>query len=174
MHFVTSRPPVLLHIAHVTSTLNCWWLMGRSSSTLHMSLEHSTANGQWGWVLLHIAHVTLTLNCWWGVLLHIARHFNSQLLMADGVGGPPPHCTYHFNYQLLMANGGVGPPQHHTSHFNSAASDWWGGWGGILHIWHPVSHIIWGWGCPPHLTNRVECTSAVKSNWLQSAYASTA
>ena len=45
----------VLLIAHVTSTLNCWWPMGvwwggTRSSSLLMSLQLSTADGQWGGV----------------------------------------------------------------------------------------------------------------------------
>ena len=97
------------HTCHFNSQLQ--WLkgVGGSSSTLHMSLQLSTAMADGGWV------------------------------------GPPPHYTCHFNCQLPMANGGGWYPPNFTS---------------------SQSHIVLGWGggYPPHLTNHVVCTSAVKPN----------
>ena len=160
---------VLLHITHVTSTLNCQWPVGMDESfcTSHMSLQLSIANGQWGgvlWVLLHI---------------HTC-HFNSQLPVANG--GPPPHCKCHFNSQQPMADG-VGWVLLHITHVTSTLNCQWpmgvvgssstshislqlstanGQWGvgrssstlymslqlsmasggGILHISHPKSHFL--------------------------------
>ena len=62
---------------------------GGSSSTLHMSPQLSTADGQWGRV---------------GPPPHCTCHFSSQLLMANGWVGPPPHHICRFNSQLPMAN----------------------------------------------------------------------
>ena len=107
--------------------------VGGGSSTVHISLQLSTASGG---RVLHSAHVTSTLNCQWG----------------EG----PPQCTCHFNSHLPIGAG----PQCCAWHFNSQ----------LL----PVSHIVWGWGYPQHLTTQVECTSAVKPNWLPSLYASKA
>ena len=105
---------VLLHIAHVTLTLNCQWQWGVG----------------FGWVLLHITQVTSSLNCQGlrvGPPAHCTCHFNSQLQMAKGdrwvplhiahvtltlnspwrMGmGPPPNCMWHLNSQLPMAHGG--------------------------------------------------------------------
>ena len=135
---------ILLHITHITSTLNCWWpIEDGSSSTSHMSLQLSTADCQWwmgpphhtchfnsqlpmangGWGSSSTLNVSLQLSItdgWWGMgpPPHHTCYFNSQQLM--GWAGPPPLCTCHFYSQLSMANGGgVGPPQHFTYHFNS-------------------------------------------------------
>ena len=122
---------VLLHIAHVTSTLNCQWLVGgRSSSTLHMSLQLSTADGQWGGGPSSMLHMSL------------------QLSTASDQWEVGSSSTSHMSLQFSTANGQWGmawyPP-----HFTSSQS-----------------HIIWmGWKYPSHLTNQVECASAVKPNW---------
>ena len=72
-------------------------------------------------------------------------HLNSQLPVEGGVS------LLHMSFQLSTADGGWRPP-----HFTSSKSQHHRG------------------GCPPHLTNHVECASAVKPNWLPLLYASTA
>ena len=152
---------ILLHITHITSTLNCWWPMGMggTSSTLHMSLQLLTADGQWG--ILHITHVTSTLNCWWplGVggtssiqhmslqlstangqwgwvfLLHIA-HVTSTLNCQWPMGGL--HITHHFNSQLLMANEGGSSS---TSHISLQLSTADGQLGWVGHPPHCTCHF---------------------------------
>ena len=140
---------VLLHIIHVTSTLNFQWWWGGSSSSLHMSLQLSTANGQWG--VLYIAHVTSTLNCWWPTGVGPPPHHRSlQLSTADGKWGVLFHITCHYS-QLLMANRDWVVPS--TFHIQSI-------------------HIIGGG--VSSTSHQVECASAVKPNWLPLLYASTA
>ena len=147
-------------------------------STLHMPVQLSTADGGGS----SRFHITSTLNYQWGGSSTL--HITSTLNCWQGEG--PPHCT---SLQLSTTNGGR---VFHSAHVISIFNCQWGL--GILHISHPVSHIIWdgvdgyypphftssqshiawGWGYPPHLTNQVDCTSAVKPNWLPLLNASTA
>ena len=143
---------VLLHIVHIASTLKCHWLMGGgvgwSSSTLHMSLQLSTANGQ-----LEAGEPPLHCTC----------HFNSQLPMVDG-GMGVSSSTLHMSLQLSTANGQLGggePPLHCTCHFYSQLPMADGGWGGcvLLHIANITSTLNCHWlmgvgwvGPPPHCT----------------------
>ena len=96
-HFNSLQPMAdgtefILHITHLTSTLNCQLpIGGGSSSSLYMPVQLLTADGNW---VLHITQVISTLNCKW---------------LIGGWGSvPPPHCTCYFNSQLQIADtGGV-------------------------------------------------------------------
>ena len=119
-----------------------------------------------------------------GRALHIACHFNFQLLMGRGSS------TLHISFRLSSANLRWFPP-HFTSSDSHIILGWdgilyisqpdkvtslgVGDWetplftssqshsvGLISSTFHIQSHIIWGWGYPLHLTNQVECASAVK------------
>ena len=78
-------PRGVLHITHITSTLNC----------------------QWG--ALHIAHVTLTLNCWWGRMVSSTFHMQSMSHYGGQVG---VWYLPNFTSKVTLHWGGLGYPPH--------------------------------------------------------------
>ena len=129
---------VLLLIAHVTSALNSWWPMGSEggySPSLLMSLQLTTPDDQWGdrvgcsSSLLMSLQISTPDDQWDGRVgtpPHCSCHFNSQLLMINGVTGwgAPPHCSCHFKSQLLMTNGMGGWVLLLIAHVTSTLYSW--------------------------------------------------
>ena len=177
----------VLHIAYVTSTLNCQWGEG---GILHISHPMKVTSFGGGWVGSSTFHIQTVTSIGVGIL-HIS-HPDKVTSMGEG----PPHCTCNFNSQLPMgvlsstfhiltkvtSMWGRNPP-HFTSKVTSSGRGC--GWvvSSIFHIqsksncggWMAVSstsHIQskshrlqgWRWGYPPHLINQVECASAVQAN----------
>ena len=158
---------VLLHNEHIASTLNCQWPMeDGSSSTSHLSLQFSTADGQGGPPPHHhtthvtsiltnggpppqlvgppsTLHMPLQLNCQWliGGGYSSTLYMPLQLSTIDGQWAwVLLHITtLHMSLQFSTANGG-GPP--FTSHMSLQLPNANGQWGwemdDIFHISHPV------------------------------------
>ena len=101
-------------------------------SSLFMSLQLSTTDGQWG--------------VGWGLLIP-QWHFNSQLLMADGVG--PSHSSIHLNSNPWWLMGGWVCL---TVHVTSTADDQWWGTTGPPHCSSHQPNSLW-------LSNETKLTS---------------
>ena len=144
-------------------TVNSWWprvsgvgvgCPASHSSSLLISLKWPRVGG-WGWgVLLLIApHCSshLTVNSWW------------PRVGGLGVGWPAPHCSSLLISLKWLRVCGVGVLVSCSSLLISLNCQLMmtkgAGWGVLLIV---------------HLTNQIDCSSAVKRNWLPSLYANTA
>ena len=163
----------ILHISHPVKVTSS------GGGILHIS---HTKLHQWGVGVFHISHPVKVISSggWY------PPYFTSRQSHINRVWYPP-----HFTCKVTSMGGWDSP--HFTfiqSHIIRK-----GVWvGGILHISHPVKVTSWGWvdgwypphfmssqsyiilgiGYPPHLTNQVECASAVKPNLIPLLYANTA